>query len=329
MLTRRRFIASSAVGLAFGSAGVVPRALAQVVKKNARLMVGFPPGGSADAVARMLIEQMNGYASSMIVDNRPGAGGRMALDALKGSEPDGSVLVLSPAGMLVIFPHIYKQLSYKPLQDFVPVTTICSFPFQLTIGPMVPAYVKTLADFIDWCRANPKLATYGTPGAGSLPHFIGVMLARAAGFEFVHLAYKGGAPAMQDLLGGHIAASILPNAATLPLIESGNIRALATTGPQRSSRLPDVPTMKEAGYPALEAVEWFGVFVPANTTSEVVDALYTAIRQALKTDAVQAGLAKLSLEIAVTAPSEFARLVKSDTEHWGNIVKTSGFKPID
>jgi tripartite-type tricarboxylate transporter receptor subunit TctC len=231
--------------------------------------------------------------------------------------------------MLVIFPHIYKQLSYNPLQDFVPVTTICSFPFQLTIGPMVPAHVKTLGDFIDWCRANPKLATYGTPGAGSLPHFIGVMLARAAGFEFVHLAYKGGAPAMQDLLGGHIAASIGPNSATLPLIESGNIRALATTGPQRSSRLPDVPTMKEAGYPAIEAVEWFGVFVPANTPSEVVHALYTAIRQALKTDAVKAGFAKLSLEIAVTAPSEFAQLVKSDTEHWGNVVKASGFKPID
>lgn len=330
MITKRRFLSVAwAGGMTAVAPGLWHQAQSQAVRPSARLVVGFPPGGSVDVVARLLAGEMKSYASTFIVENRPGAGGRVALDGLKASPADGSALALAPASPIVIFPHVYKRLNYDPLQDFIAVTTVCAFPFLLAVGPMVPRRVKTLADFIQWCRDNPRQATYGSSGAGSLPHFIGVSLARAAGFEFVHLPYQGGAPAMQDLLGGQISASVSVFANAFPHIQSGSLRALVTTGPQRSALLPDVPTVREAGYPALEVVEWFGVFVPAKTPADVVDSLGTAIREALRTNEVKAGLARLSFEPAGASPGDFARLVRSDTERWGSIVKASGFTPID
>jgi tripartite-type tricarboxylate transporter receptor subunit TctC len=293
------------------------------------MLVGFTPGGAIDIIARLLVNEMKSNGSSAIVDNRPGAGGRVALDALKASPADGSVLILAPASMIVLYPHIYKTLNYDALHDFVAVTTVCSFPFLLSIGPMVPSQVKTLAQFVEWCGANPGRASYGTPSAGSALHFTGVMLARAAGFEFVHVPYQGGPPAAQDALAGQIAATILPIGTPLPYVQSGNLRALVTTGPQRSSLLPDVPTIRKAGYPALEAVEWFGILVPAKTPAEIVGRLNNVIREALKTNNVRTGLAKMSIDVAEASPAGFARLVKSDFDRWGPIVRASGFMPED
>jgi tripartite-type tricarboxylate transporter receptor subunit TctC len=154
------------------------------------MIVGFAPGGSSDVTARLLVDQMRGYASTIIIDNRPGAGGRIAVEAVKAGAPDGSVMLLSPASMIVLYPHLYKPLGYDPVQDFVAVTTVCAFPFVLSVGPLVPREVRTLEDFIQWCKANPKLARYGTSGAGSMLHFAGMMLARAANFDFTHVPYK-------------------------------------------------------------------------------------------------------------------------------------------
>ena len=328
MLTRRRFLSAS---IGTGMAGALPpfASRAQTVSKPARLLVGFPAGGSIDAVARLVVEHMKGYAPSMIVDNRPGAGGRMALDALKGSEPDGSVALITPGDQLTLFPHIYSRLGYKPLEDFAPVSTVCSVQFLLTIGPMVPQQVTTLADFIAWCRQNPKLATYGTAGAGTRPHFLGTALARAANFEFVHLPYKGNPPAIQDMLGSHVAANISTIGNTLSHVQSGALRALATTAPSRSSALPNVPTFREAGYPAVEAVEWFGVLVPARTPAAVIAALHSSVRGALATAEVKAGLTKLSLEVTESTPAAFAQLIKADTQRSAEAVKASGFKPLE
>ena len=226
---------------------------------------------------------------------------------------------------MAVVPHVYKKLNYDPLLDFTPVTTVCNFPFLLTVGSMVPGQVKTLADFILWCRANPKQATYGTLGAGSLHHFIGVALAGAAGFEFVHVPYQGLA-SVQDLLAGRIAATIFPPGISLPYIQSGELRALMTTGTQRSASFPDVPTARELGYPAIEEDDWFGIFVPARTPVETVKTLNTSIRAALKSDDVKAGLAKLSLAPAGKSPEQFARLVKSEFDRWGPVVEASGFR---
>jgi tripartite-type tricarboxylate transporter receptor subunit TctC len=236
-------------------------------------------------------------------------------------------MILTPASTIVLYPHIYKALKYDAFQDFIPVTTVCSFPYLLSIGPLVSPEVKTLADFIGWCRANPERATYGTPGPGSPLHFTGLMLARATGLEFIHVPYQGAPPAVQNLLGGQIAATILPFDSTLPHVQSGTLRALLTTGPQRSALLPGVPTIKEAGHPALEATEWFGIFLPATTPAQAVDTLNSTIRDALKKNEIKAGLTKLSYETTGISRSDFARLIKADFERWAPIVKASGFTP--
>jgi tripartite-type tricarboxylate transporter receptor subunit TctC len=324
MITKRRFVSLACAG---GLATILPNAIRTVAAEAvSRMLVGFGAGGAIDVIARMLVEGMKHDGPSMIVDNRPGAGGRLALGALKSSPPDGTAMILAPASNLAVFPHVYKTLGYDAFKDFLPVTSVCSFPFLITVGPMVPADVKTLADFAKWCAANPKQATYGTAAAGSMLHFTGVTLAKTGQFEFVHLPY-GGPGGIQDLIGGRIAATIYPIGTALPHVQSGAIRALATTGPQRSPQLLDVPTVREAGYSALEASEWFGVFVPANTPTETVNRLNATIRTVVNTDVFKTALAKLSVDPAGETPKEFAQLVKSDFDRWGPIVQASGFTP--
>jgi tripartite-type tricarboxylate transporter receptor subunit TctC len=325
MLSRRRFVAAAAG--AGASIAAPRRAHSQVVGKLTRIIVGFAPGGSSDVTARLLVEQMRGYASTIIIDNRPGAGGRIAVESAKAGAPDGSVLLLSPASMIVLYPHLYKPLGYDPVQDLIAVTTVCAFPFVLSVGPLVPRDVRTLADFIQWCKANPKLASYGTSGAGSMLHFAGMMLARAANFDFTHVPYKGASPALQDLLGGQVASTVGVLGIALPHIQAGNLRALAMTGATRSSFLPDVPTLTEAGFPGLEITEWQGLFVPAKTPPPVVHALNRSVRDALDTAEVKAGLIKLSFEAGGTSPEQFADIVRADIARWEPIVKASGFTP--
>lgn len=325
---RRRFLLGSVGGVASCALGLSP-GLAQPLHATARIMVGFPAGGPSDVLARLVAEQMKAYASSTIVENRAGAGGRVVMDVLKGSAADGSVMVLTPAVAMCLYPHVYKSLSYNPQQDFAPVTTVCTTAMTFVVGPMVPGSVKTLADFIAWCRSNPNQSSYGSPGAGSPLHFLGVMLSRAANFEYLHVPFQGTAPSIQSLLGGQIASCISPIGPFVPHIRAGTLRALATTGAKRSPLLPDVPTIAEAGYPALEYAEWFGIFVPARTPAATVETLSGVLRAALQTKDVQAGLANQSVDVGGLTPAEFARQIKADFERWGPIVKSSGFTPLD
>jgi tripartite-type tricarboxylate transporter receptor subunit TctC len=329
MITKRAFLSAACGGsVAALTTGFQSPIWAQPLQATARMLVGSIPGGATDAVTRLLVSGMKGYAANFVVENRPGAGNRLALDALKASAADGSVTVLTPASMLVIYPHIYRKLNYDALNDFIPITTICDVSFVLAIGPMVPAHVQTLNEFVAWCKDNPAKASYGTPGAGTMLHFVGVMLARAASFAFVHVPYAG-TRGLQDMMGGQLACSINTIGPVLPHIQSGALRALATTGPRRSPMLPDVPTLTELGHPDLEAVEWFGVFAPAKTPREIVEKLNVAARGALRTNELASGLTKLSFEPTGCTPGEFAQLVRSDFARWGRIVQASGFKPED
>lgn len=328
-VSRRQCLLAGANGLAAAILGVPQTAAAQTVSGTARILVGVPPGGFLDAVARLLIEQMKSYAPTMIVEIRPGASYRLAIEAAKNSPADGSVMILAPAGPMTLYPHIYKSLSYDPVGDFAPVSTVCSSSLLLGVGPLVPASVKTVADFIAWCKANARQSSFGTAGAGSPMHFLGITLARTGGFEFTHVPYQGSAPAVQDLLGGQIAAVIAPAGNFAAHLGSGKIRVLATTGRQRTAALPDVPTVAEAGYPVLDFAEWFGILVPAKTSTETVTTLNGLIREALRSKAMLDALRNFTLDAGGNSPAEFAALIKADTERWAGIVKASGFTPMD
>jgi tripartite-type tricarboxylate transporter receptor subunit TctC len=327
MITRRDLIAASAAA-AFAASAPAP-SRAQTVRKLARLIVGYPAGGSTDVIARLLIDQMKGYAPTIIIDNRPGTGGRLALEVLKAAPADGSAMILTPATTIAIYPHIYKPLSYDALTDFVAVAPVASFTSVLSLGPMVPAEVRTLPDFIAWCRANPTRATYGTTGAGSVLHFAGMMFARAANFEFTHVPYKGAGPVLQDLLGGQIASAVNVVSSALPHIRAGALRPLATSGAVRSPYLAEVPTFAEAGYPQIVMSEWQGIFVPAKTPAATVEALNASVREALRTNAVRLGLTSQSFEVGDLGAAEFAGRVKADYARWGAIARETGFTAQD
>jgi tripartite-type tricarboxylate transporter receptor subunit TctC len=325
MITRRDVLTASA-GIALSAAYRAPRALAQPLARTAHILTGFTPG-LQDALARLVAGQMSDYAETIVVENRPGAAGRIAVEAVKSADADGSVMLFAPLGFMMLFPHIYKTLRYQP-RDFTPVSTVASAPAFLTVGPKVPPEVTTVADFVNWCRANPKLATFGTPGAGTTLHFLGAMLGRSAGFDFLHVPYQGNG-AIQDLVKGVIAAAVMPIGSSLGLVQSGDLRALATTGPRRCPFVPAVPTVREAGYPSLEDLTWFAFFVPAKTPVSIVDKLNAAIQAALRTDEVRVGMAKLAVEPEAIAMGDFARLIASESDRWKAIVQATGFVPTD
>ena len=329
MPTRRHLLAASAAGLVASATGLIPRALAQAIKKPVHVIVGFPAGGGTDMIARILAERLRGpYASTVLVENKPGAAARLAVEYVKNAEPDGSVMLFTPDFPLTVYPHSFRSLNYDPLRDFIAVSPAAKSMLSYNIGPAVPDSVKSLADFVQWCKANPGKASYGTTSAGGTPHFVGMMLANEAGVPMTPVHYRGGAPALQDLLGGHVPASINPVSESLPFARSGTLRTLAVTGAQRSSFLPDVPTMTEAGY-KIVVDSWLGVFMPAKTPAEVVDALSAAIAEAVKSAPMTESLGKIGNVPTFQTPAEFAAVVKADVARWAPVVKASGFVAED
>jgi tripartite-type tricarboxylate transporter receptor subunit TctC len=295
--------------------------------KPLRVLVGYPPGGAVDVVAREIGEGLRTAGYAVVVENRTGAAGRLATEQMLSAPPDGSTLVCMPGGNATIFPHVYPKLKYDPFKDLVPLAAACEFTFALGVGPGTPA--KTLKEFVDWAKAHPGKASYGTPGGGTAMHFMGVMFARAAGFEFTHVPYRGGAAAIVDVLGGTVPAL----ATTLPNLvqphRQGKLRILAFTGSKRLPGLPDVPTFKEAGYPGLEITENFGFFAHARTPPAIVAELHAALRAAATQSRVTAALEKLEFDPVSMTQAEYAALLKADHERWGPVIKATGYKAED
>lgn len=323
-LTRRQFASTLALGAAAPS-----WALAQGV--TPRILAGFPAGGSIDTTARLIAESWRGrYAASVLVEQKVGAGGRIAIGALKDAAPDGLTLLLSPASMFTIYPHVYRRLAYNPVSDVIPVTSVCNYTCGFGVGPMVPASVTHLAQYVEWAKANPKQSSYGSPAAGAMPHFLGNQFEHAAGITLTHVPYRGAAPGMQELMGGQIASGMFALGDYLPHLNTGKIRLLGITDTQRSRFAPNVPTFPEQGYKRIVGVETFGLFVPAKTPQAVLDRLYDLARVALREKAVTEGMAKFAFEPTLSSSSEqYARQLAKEREQWAPIVKASGFSSDD
>ena len=328
--SRRRFMLSTLGGSALAALGLPLPALAQARPRlpTVKILCGYPPGGAADVISRKLAERLTGnYGKVVIVENHPGAAGRLAVETLKAAPADGSVLLLTPASIVTMYPHIYRQLSYDVFNDLEPVAIVAQTAFTFAVGPAVPSGVRTLADFAGWCLANPAAASCGNAGAGSLPHFMALLLARETGLELNHVPYRGGQQAMLAVVGGQVASAIATESTSLALVQSGRLRALATTGPERSAFLPDVPTFSEQGYKALTQREWFGTFMPKRTPATEVNAAAQALEEILKQPDIQGAWGKLALGAESSSPAQLRRAIRTECDFWEPIVRARGFTP--
>jgi tripartite-type tricarboxylate transporter receptor subunit TctC len=321
MLNRRTFTVFSAAAAVGTPALAQPDAL--------RIVVGFPAGGIVDVIARELGEAMKPHLGgrSVVVEAKPGAGGRIGVATVKSAAADGNTLLLTPSSIMTLYPHVFNKLGYDANKDFAPISTVCMSANAIAVGMHVP--VKTLGEFVSWCKANPKDATYASPGAGSAPHFLGAQIASAAGIDMLHVPYKGAPDILNDLYGGRISSFVTALSNAVQPHIGGKMRVLVTTAPKRSSVLPDVQTAAEAGYPQLTGLEWFGLFAPAGTNPERVAALNAAVSKAIASDRIKEAFGKLVMDPSANSPADFARTIKVDTDRWGATAKRLNYQPVD
>jgi tripartite-type tricarboxylate transporter receptor subunit TctC len=287
------------------------------------LVIPFAPGGSTSIVGRVIADKMSQLlGESIVVDNRPGAGGTVGTKAVAKSDPDGYTILLGYTGTLAIGPSLYKNVGYDPRKDFAPIGMIGNAPSALAVHPSFPA--NSVSELIAYAKANPGKVNFGSAGVGSVNHITGEYFARAAGITLVHIPYKGTGPALTDLLGGHIPMALAPIPAIHANVSAGLLRALAVTGKTRSSLLPDVPTISETGLTGFEASLYYGLVAPAGTPRPVIDKLNRELQAALASDEVKKQLGLDGTEITPGTPEDYADFIDKDERKWSELVKASG-----
>jgi len=290
-----------------------------------RIVVGYPAGGGADGIARAYAQAMSkSLDRPVMVENKPGAGGTMAAVAVKGAPADGSVLLLGNIAMNVLSEFTYSKLPYDPKADFVAVGQAARLEIALAAPPDSAA--RTVADYVAAAKADPQNATFASPAAGSLPHFFGLLLGRAAGVDLLHVAYKGGAPMNVDLMAGRLPAAFSAASEFVQLHKSGRVRMLATSGDRRSGQTPDVPTFAEAGFPTVRGSSWLALFAPARTRPETLARLEAAMEAASADPEVRKAIEGLNMEYPNVTRERFSQQVEEERQRWGAIVRASGFK---
>jgi tripartite-type tricarboxylate transporter receptor subunit TctC len=287
------------------------------------LVVPFPPGGSTTIVARIIGDKLaEALGQQIVVDNRGGAGGTIGTRAVSKSAPDGYTLLLGYTGTLAIGPTLYPGAGYDPRKDFEPIGMIGHAPNSLVVHPSFN--VHSVKELIAYAKANPGKVNYGSAGVGTVSHVAGVYFANAAGIQLTHIPYKGTGPALADLLGGHIPMAFAPIPATHASIAEGTLRGLAVTSAKRSSLLPDVPTIAEAGVPGFEASLFYGLVAPAGTPRPIIDKLNKALRDVLATDEVRKRLATDGAEPVPGTPEAYAIHIDQDETKWSKVVRDAG-----
>lgn len=288
-------------------------------------VVPYPAGGGTDVVARTVAAEMSKtLKQSVIVLNKPGAATNIGADYAARAKPDGHVVLTADTATLAANPWLYSKLTYNVEKDFAPVGLLARFPMFLVVHPSVPA--KNLQEFLAWAKAQPHPVNYGTPGTGSPHHLATEMFAQATGVKLSHVAYKGAAPALQDVLGGQIPFMFVDSAGGAPHIASGKVRALGVASPARVGSFADVPTLSEQGVKDFEAYAWQGMVVPAKTPQETINTLNKALVQALGSAPVQERFKALGLEAIPSTPAEMGAYAKAEREKWGKVIRTSGIK---
>jgi tripartite-type tricarboxylate transporter receptor subunit TctC len=322
MITKRSFLTGT-MAAGFGLA-IPDVARAQAYPNKAiKVVLPYTPGSPNDVVARVIAPVLSSrVAHPVVVDNRPGGGTTIGLKAVMQADPDGYTLLYSNTPTHVIAQLVAKGFTYDPIKDFTPIVTVGSTSLVLVTPPSAP---PTLQEFIAYAKANPGKMNFGF-GQGTLPHLVGEAFKQTTGTDIASIPYRGGAQAITDMLGGRIHMNLGAGATLVPLIREGKIRALAVTSPQRSSELPDVPTMAESGYPGLTTVTYYGFWGPAGTPAEIVNKINGEINEALKSPELRANLVRVGFEPTGGSPEDFAKLIAEQLEKWTPIVKSSGFQ---
>jgi tripartite-type tricarboxylate transporter receptor subunit TctC len=323
----RRLFLRKAAAASIGAASLARFALAasQPMPDTVHLLVGFPPGSLPDSIARILERALTGrLARIVIVDSRPGAAGRIAVDVLLQNGGDGNTLMITPSGVVTLVQYTYRKLSYQPFEDLTPITTLAYAPFLFCIGPLVDERVRAMSDFAAWCRANPSQASFATLAAGSPPHFVGEILKQQFHFECTHVPSR--TSLVPDLIGGQIAAAMLAPTTALPYAHDKRMRILGTTGKSRFARLPEVPTFGEQGAFGLDWWDWYGLYASSRAPADVLSRHGAIVRSVLAEPALLGQWqGAVQVDPVTSTPDELARLARADAVRWAAIVKSTGF----
>ncbi len=295
-------------------------------EKPVRFVVGFTPGGPSDILARALGQKLaERWSQQVVIDNRPGAGGNLAAEAVAKSAPDGHTWLLGNNSILATNQSLYRSLPYDPVKDFAPVALVAIQPNILVVHPSLPA--SSVSQLVSYLKSNPGKANYASSGSGAAAHLAGELFKAMAGVDIVHVPYKGAQPALTDVIAGQVQMMFATSASVIPYIKAGRLRALAVTTAQRSASVPELPTVAEAGVPGFEATTWHGVVVPEGTPLPAVQFLNEAINAVLKEKDLKERLTSLGAEIATGTPKDFADYIAHETPKWAKVVKDSGARP--
>jgi tripartite-type tricarboxylate transporter receptor subunit TctC len=288
--------------------------------KPIRLVVPFPPGGPADALARVVGEKIGAsLGKPIVVDNRPGAGGNIGMEIGAKAAPDGYTLVLAPAGNLTVNPSLYRSVPYDVGRDFAPVTVLATVPNILVVHPSVPA--KTVTELVRYARAHPGELNFSSPGNGSGAHLAGELLKSLAAIDITHIPFNGIAPAVTAVVGGQVQLMFAGAPSVLQHVKAGRLNALGVASLKRIVAAPDLPTLSESGFPGFDVTSWYGIVAPAGTPNDVITRLHNEMTKALNEPDVRERLAGLGAEPVANTPAEFAAMIKSETAKWSRIVK--------